>query len=148
VKLKLNNFIQVQNLYPFPPHEWETPTSITSRILARQGRYLIENFSIISYQNKGGVKFYTQSVLWVSAVRGTGKVLLNGAVSFQSSPVSAQRECYFRFPTIPWLGVFQHRVVCCELRRHAGHFVIYYELPTTSSNIYSWPLPLPHRLET
>jgi hypothetical protein len=113
----------------------------------RHWKNLNENCSV-SVAIEGGVEFYNQSVLWVSAERGMGKVLLNRAVSFKSSPVSAQRECYFRFPTIPWLGAFQYRVVCCELRSHTGHFVIYYALPTTNSYIYSWPLSLPHRMVT
>jgi hypothetical protein len=71
----------------------------------RQWKNSKENSSV-SVANERGVEFHNQSVLWVSAEGGMGKVLLNGAVSFKSSPVSAQRECYFRFPTIPWLGAF------------------------------------------
>jgi len=66
---------------------------------------------------------FTNRVYWVPAKGGKDKVLLNGAASFKASRVSAQRESYFRFPTIPWLGPFKYTVVCCELYCQVGHFI-------------------------
>ena len=93
-----------------------------SHILVQQWKTAKETFVMSEAKMSVGLKFRNR-VYWVPAKGGKDKVLLNGAASFKASPVSAQRESYFRFPTIPWLGPFKYMVVCCELCCQVDHFI-------------------------